>query len=67
MADKRVNLDLGLFYGAVGHEVLMERYDHNASVYDKAMEAVHDAPGDRAIYPDAEARKLKWHSERQLG
>ncbi len=38
MADKPVNLDLGRFYAAEGHEVLMERYDRNASVYDKAME-----------------------------
>ena len=38
MADNPVNLDLGQFYGAEGHEVLMERYDRNASVYDQAME-----------------------------
>ena len=38
MADKSVNLDLGQFYSAEGHEVLMERYDRNASVYDQAME-----------------------------
>ena len=38
MADKPVNLDLGQFYGAEGHDQLMGRYDNSASVYDQAMQ-----------------------------
>ena len=38
MADKPVNVDLGQFYGAEGHDQLIDRYDNSASVYDQAME-----------------------------
>jgi len=38
MADKPVNLDLGQFYRAEGHDQLMGRYNNSATVYDQAME-----------------------------